>query len=122
MINPLIVKIVIDFDNKDWIDGFDEEVPLVPFKQLKPTASEFALNLEGIKISLSVASTKISLLSDELYNKTRTTLQIVVPENVINLRKFVILGGVFHLNLLAQPPQPQDFVTMDMTITTRKLP
>jgi len=43
---------VIEFENtenKEWVDGCEDEVPLVPFKQLKPTASEFALSLEGVR-------------------------------------------------------------------------
>ncbi|XP_050302897.1 dynein axonemal intermediate chain 7-like [Anthonomus grandis grandis] len=86
-------------------DETEPEIPIVPFKQLNPTASEFAISLE-----------------DQLYDSTRDQLRIEVPENVINLRKFVILGGVYHLNLLAQPPQPQNFITMDMTITGLYLP
>ncbi|XP_066153892.1 dynein axonemal intermediate chain 7-like isoform X3 [Euwallacea fornicatus] len=93
------------FDSEDDDSELDEGSLVVPFKQLKPSASEFALEVE-----------------DQLYSKTRAKLQIEIPENVINLRKYVILGGVFHLNLLAQPPQPQDFVTMEMTITSLHLP
>ncbi|XP_060533824.1 dynein axonemal intermediate chain 7 [Cylas formicarius] len=91
----------------DEIDEFksDDEIPSVPFKQLDPTASAFAITCE-----------------DNLYAEIRTALLLVVPEHVINLRRFVILGGVYHLDYLAQPPQPQDFITMDMTITALSLP
>lgn len=45
-------------ENKEWIDR-DDEVPLVPFKQLKPTASEFALNLEGVRYNNLFFSIKV---------------------------------------------------------------
>ncbi|XP_030757372.1 protein CASC1-like [Sitophilus oryzae] len=83
----------------------DEEIPMVPFKQLKPTPSQHVIMLE-----------------DNLYMETREKLQYNLPEDDINLREFVILGGVYHFNLLAQPPQPQDFITMEMTITGLYLP
>ncbi|KAL1500843.1 hypothetical protein ABEB36_006270 [Hypothenemus hampei] len=98
------VEITLEEQSQKKVDK-EETIPIVPFKQLKPTPSEFAMSLE-----------------DSLYNETRAKFQLEIPGHVINLRKYVILGGVFHLNLLAQPPQPQDFVTMEMTITALSLP
>ncbi|XP_023310803.1 protein CASC1-like [Anoplophora glabripennis] len=83
----------------------DEEIPLVPYKKLEPTASEMAIQLE-----------------DTLYSETKQHLTITVPDHVINLRRFSVLGGVFCLNLVYQPPQPQQFVTMDLEMTKLFLP
>ncbi|KAH1003077.1 dynein axonemal intermediate chain 7 isoform X2 [Dendroctonus ponderosae] len=100
-------KTVARQENVEWQVGEEEpgEIPVVPFKQLKPTASDHALWVE-----------------DQLYEAARQNMRVDAPDHVINLRRLVILGGVFHLNLLAQPPQPQDFVTMDLTLTTLSLP
>lgn len=38
----------------------------------------------------------------------------------INLRKYVILSGVYHLELFYQPAQPQGLVLFEMTITACK--
>ncbi|XP_074031121.1 dynein axonemal intermediate chain 7 isoform X1 [Leptinotarsa decemlineata] len=83
----------------------DEEIPVVPYKKLDPTSSEFAVSLEG-----------------KAYMDAKRSLMVKVHGNILNLRKYAILGGVFHLDLLFQPPQPQDFVTTDMTITCLYLP
>ncbi|XP_076256077.1 dynein axonemal intermediate chain 7 [Rhynchophorus ferrugineus] len=101
--SPENEKIVETPEPEDF--NSDEDIPVVPFKQLKPTASEYVISQE-----------------DEIYMDTRTMLALILPENVINLRKFVILGGVYNFNLLAQPPQPQDFITMEMTLTGLYLP
>jgi hypothetical protein len=37
----------------------------------------------------------------------------------LNLRKYMILGGVYHIDLLQQPPQPQKLHD-NSTITVRK--
>jgi len=37
----------------------------------------------------------------------------------LNLRKYMILGGVYHIDLLQQPPQPQNLHD-NSTITVRK--
>lgn len=35
----------------------------------------------------------------------------------INLRKYVILGGIYHIDLIYQPPQPKD-MRRDIFLTT----
>jgi hypothetical protein len=55
-----------------------------------------------------------------MYKTTRTQLDKTVPDDVINLRKYSVIGGVYALHLVHQPPQPQDFVTLEMTLTPRK--
>ncbi|RZC42436.1 protein CASC1-like [Asbolus verrucosus] len=80
--------------------GPDDEVPVVPYRKLEPTASEYVITKE-----------------DVLYSSVRSGLVKTVEEDVINLRKYSIIGGVYTLNLVHQPPQPQDFVTMEMTLT-----
>lgn len=52
----------------------------------------------------------------------RKKILLDTPPNVINLRKYTIIGGVFHLDLLYQPPQPQNFIIFDMNITGLTLP
>ncbi|CAH2005740.1 unnamed protein product [Acanthoscelides obtectus] len=87
-------------DEKTDIEKTVEEIPLVPYKKLTPTASEFAISIE-----------------DEIYLAARKSYIRNIPEGALNLRKFSIIGGVFHLDLLYQPPQPQHFVTMDLNLT-----
>ncbi|XP_015837771.1 dynein axonemal intermediate chain 7 isoform X2 [Tribolium castaneum] len=87
------------------IFGPEDEIPVVPYRKLEPTASEYVIASE-----------------DALYSETRTNLLKSVTDDVINLRKFSIIGGVYSLNLLKQPPQPQDFVTLDLNLTPLYLP
>lgn len=42
--------------------------------------------------------------------------------NTLNLRKYTIVGGVYHINLLYQPPQPQEYVTLDLNLAVFSLP
>lgn len=44
-----------------------------------------------------------------------------LPEHVVNLRQYIVIGGVWKVNLLKQPPQPQEFILIDMHTTRRKL-
>lgn len=100
----------------------DEEIPTVPYKKLQPSASEMILQLEGKK-KYPLNPTRlngIDFVLDLFYLGTKDMLTIAVPEHVVNLRKFSVLGGVFCLNLVYQPPQPQYFVTMDLQITKCK--
>ncbi|XP_043481152.1 dynein axonemal intermediate chain 7-like isoform X2 [Leptopilina heterotoma] len=39
----------------------------------------------------------------------------------INLRKYLILGGIYHIDLIYQPPQPKD-MRRDMFLTTLQIP
>lgn len=45
-----------------------------------------------------------------------------MQQSVLNMREYVILGGVFSLDLYYQPPQPQSMVTYDLTFTTLQRP
>ncbi|XP_057651081.1 dynein axonemal intermediate chain 7-like [Diorhabda carinulata] len=83
----------------------DEDIPQVPYKKLEPTASQYACSVE-----------------EKLYAEAREQFLLDLPQNVVNLRKYVILGGVYHINLLHQPPQPQDYVILDLNITRLFVP
>lgn len=83
----------------------EEEIPPVPYKKLDPSPNAFAI-----------------LKDEEFYTAMRKKFFINIPADIINLRRFTIIGGVFHLDLLYQPPQPQNFVTMNMNITGLTLP
>ena len=37
----------------------------------------------------------------------------------INLRKYAILGGIYHIDLVYQPPQPKD-MRRNIFLTTRR--
>ncbi|KAJ8978342.1 hypothetical protein NQ317_002651 [Molorchus minor] len=87
----------------------DEEIPAVPYRLMDPTSSEYAIATD-------------STCSHLFYGDARQVFAIDLPSHVVNLRKFTILGGVYHLNLIFQPPQPQTFITMDLSITRLYLP
>ncbi|KAF2885426.1 hypothetical protein ILUMI_20706 [Ignelater luminosus] len=80
-------------------------IPIVPFQKLEPSASTYVIYVE-----------------DQMYMETRVSLQATVEENVINLRKYIILGGTFYLNMFYQPPQPQGIVSYDMRIARLEVP
>lgn len=44
------------------------------------------------------------------------------PPDILNLRKYSIIGGVYHIDLFYQPPQPQEYVSMDIKFATFSLP
>lgn len=46
-------------------------------------------------------------------------MMTTVEESVINLRKNVILGGVYELAMFMQPPQPNVTVSYDTVMTVR---
>ncbi|KAI5732397.1 hypothetical protein M8J77_026254 [Diaphorina citri] len=48
----------------------------------------------------------IKQLEDDLLEEMRRTLAPDVMENDVNMRRHVILGGVFHLEFIKQPHQP----------------
>lgn len=50
---------------------------------------------------------------DELSDQIRLLMLNQVPPNIINLRKYLILGGIYKLNLFYQPPQPREMVTYE---------
>lgn len=83
----------------------EDAIPSVPYKKLEPSPNEYALARD-----------------EEFYSKMRKKFFIDLPANIINLRKYTIIGGVFHLDLLYQPPQPQNFININMNITGLSLP
>lgn len=53
-------------------------------------------------------------------DEIRLSMLNQVPEKVINLRKYLILGGIYQLNLYYQPPQPKDMVSYEAILAVRK--
>lgn len=91
-------------EEEEQVFGPDEEIPKVPYRKLAPTASEYVIAVEN-----------------SIYQKNRANLMKTIPDDVIDLRKYTIVGGTYSLQLLHQPPQPQEFVTMEMSLTPRDL-
>ncbi|XP_044014510.1 dynein axonemal intermediate chain 7-like isoform X1 [Aphidius gifuensis] len=58
---------------------------------------------------------------DENRKEIRRLLFTRCEKNEINLRKYRILGGVYHINLIYQPPQPKVMIN-GVSITTLELP
>ncbi|KAF5285229.1 hypothetical protein FQR65_LT13344, partial [Abscondita terminalis] len=80
-------------------------MPDVPFIKMEVTPSAFVVNEE-----------------DDRYNFIRKALNGVEVEHVINLRRFIVLGGIFFMNLYFQPPQPQHCVSMEVHISRLFVP
>lgn len=78
-------------------------VPAVKYQKLEPSASEYLITIE-----------------DNIYAETRQSLINIVPTNVINMRRYLLLGGIYQLNLYYQPPQPKEMVSYDTVLTVRK--
>lgn len=60
------------------------------------------------------------LFSEETRKEIRKLLFTRCEKTEINLRKYRILSGVIHIDLIYQPPQPKD-MGRDVMLTTRKL-
>ncbi|KAM0732613.1 Dynein axonemal intermediate chain 7-like protein [Formica fusca] len=58
---------------------------------------------------------------DEARKEIRKLLFTRCEKTEINLRKYRILGGVLHIDLVYQPPQPKD-MSKDMMLTTLQIP
>ncbi|XP_076630391.1 dynein axonemal intermediate chain 7 [Colletes latitarsis] len=58
---------------------------------------------------------------DEHRQKVRTLLFTRCEKTEVNLRKYRILRGVFHVDLIYQPPQPKD-LGEETSLTTLELP
>ncbi|KAL3266236.1 hypothetical protein HHI36_010417 [Cryptolaemus montrouzieri] len=81
------------------------DIPEIPPTKLDPTPEEYSETLEEV--------THTNMKQGLLY----------IPEEFeINLRKYIILGGLHIMNLFYQPPQPQHLVTMILNVTTFVLP
>lgn len=59
-----------------------------------------------------------SLIPEELRKELRKLLFTKCEKTEVNLRKYKILGGVYHIDLLYQPPQPKD-MRREIFLTTR---
>lgn len=57
------------------------------------------------------------LLSDETRKEIRKLMFTRCEKTEINLRKYRILGGALHIDLIYQPPQPKD-MRRNITLTT----
>ncbi|KAK9884186.1 hypothetical protein WA026_005139 [Henosepilachna vigintioctopunctata] len=80
-------------------------IPEVPPMKFDPTPEEYAETLEEVNMT--------AMKANMLYK----------PEEFeINLRKYIILGGMHIINLYYQPPQPQHLVTMVLNLTSFILP
>ncbi|XP_072751665.1 LOW QUALITY PROTEIN: dynein axonemal intermediate chain 7 [Anoplolepis gracilipes] len=58
---------------------------------------------------------------DEVRKEIRKLLFTRCEKTEINLRKYRILGGVLHIDLVYQPPQPKD-MSKDIMLTTLQVP
>ncbi|XP_044763587.1 dynein axonemal intermediate chain 7-like [Coccinella septempunctata] len=83
----------------------ENDIPEVPATKLDPTPEEYAEALEECE-----------------HKEMRQHLPYVPEEHEVNLRKYIILGGLHMLNLFYQPPQPQHLVTMVLSVSTFVLP
>ena len=62
---------------------------------------------------------EILKFTEEFRKETRRLLFTRCKKTEINLRKYAILGGIYCIDLLKQPPQPKD-MGQDVLLTTRK--
>ncbi|KAL2712561.1 axonemal 84 kDa protein-like isoform X1 [Vespula squamosa] len=58
---------------------------------------------------------------EELRKELRKLLFTKCEKTEVNLRKYKILGGIYHIDLVYQPPQPKD-MRRDIFLTTLKIP
>ncbi|GLV37041.1 uncharacterized protein CBL_02127 [Carabus blaptoides fortunei] len=61
-------------------------------------------------------------MEDSQYAAYREQLFTQVTANEVNLRRYRIIGGVYYLSLIYQPPQPSTLVLQDITLSTLHLP
>ncbi|KAL6443267.1 hypothetical protein ACFW04_002876 [Cataglyphis niger] len=59
---------------------------------------------------------------DKVRKEIRKLLFTRCDKTEINLRKYRILGGVLHIDLVYQPPQPKDMSKDDMMLTILQIP
>ena len=62
----------------------------------------------------------IYIITDDVYSNGKKMLLKNVRNHVVNLRKYLIVGGVFYLNIFHQPPQPWDKVSFHVRLTACK--
>ncbi|XP_046821692.1 dynein axonemal intermediate chain 7 homolog [Vespa crabro] len=58
---------------------------------------------------------------EELRKELRKLLFTKCEKTEVNLRKYKILGGIYHIDLLYQPPQPKD-MRREIFLTTLQIP
>ncbi|KAJ4443307.1 hypothetical protein ANN_04975, partial [Periplaneta americana] len=58
-------------------------------------------------------------ITDEKQAEVKSYFQMELRPHELNLRKYYILGGVYHIDLLQQPPQPEELHN-DCIITVRE--
>lgn len=59
-------------------------------------------------VIMKPSESMFSLLLDETRKEIRKLLFTRCEKTEINLRKYRILGGALHFDLIYQPPQPKD--------------
>ncbi|XP_033224120.1 protein CASC1-like isoform X2 [Belonocnema kinseyi] len=70
---------------------------------------------------LPTAEEIILQTEDDIRKELRKSLFTRCETTEINLRKYAILGGIYHIDLIYQPPQPKD-MKGDMFLTTLQIP
>ncbi|XP_043500204.1 dynein axonemal intermediate chain 7 homolog isoform X2 [Polistes fuscatus] len=63
----------------------------------------------------------ILLKEEEIRKEVRKQLFTKCEKTEINLRKYKILGGIYHIDLVYQPPQPKD-MRRNIFLTTLQIP
>ncbi|XP_018377094.1 PREDICTED: axonemal 84 kDa protein-like [Trachymyrmex cornetzi] len=95
-------------------------------QQKKPERMQGAKRLEQEQESeqlpyLPTPNEIILQREDETRKEIRKLLFTRCEKTEINLRKYRILGGVLHIDLVYQPPQPKD-IRRDIMLTTLQIP
>ncbi|KAF2897504.1 hypothetical protein ILUMI_08660, partial [Ignelater luminosus] len=80
-------------------------IPTVPYQKLEPSASTYCIEEEN-----------------KLYTEARESLFTRVEDFVVNLREYIILGGTYFINVFYQPPQPQEIVSFEITVSRLEIP
>lgn len=96
-----------------------QENELLPYL---PTPNEILRQREGEGFALVTTTWVVHLVvsvADDYRQKARMLLFTRCETTEVNLRKYRILGGVFHVDLINQPPQPKD-LGQEVSLTTRE--
>ncbi|XP_043285673.1 dynein axonemal intermediate chain 7 homolog [Venturia canescens] len=107
-------------------------VPLKPEKKMKtskktpppviPRIRKPESELESEPLPYLPTPEEVILLrEDETRKEMRKLLFTRCEKTEVNLRKYAILGGVYHIDLVHQPPQPKD-MRRNIFLTTLQLP
>uniref|UniRef100_A0A1B6E5H5 IC97/Casc1 N-terminal domain-containing protein n=1 Tax=Clastoptera arizonana TaxID=38151 RepID=A0A1B6E5H5_9HEMI len=104
------------------LEGNSENINPISLNQLQPVNEVEQASMSEVQTSAPSDAVIISVRPSEPRKKPseiieekelnsirnlRQFLAVRIEPGEINMRRFVILGGVFHLNLLQQPPQPK---------------